>query len=171
MGAQLWKKCLKNQRKSCLSGNQKINPSKHEISAVTDKGKWQKKGVDIVQAELQFLETVRNAAKEPKKEDQSRESDPNYHFAMMLYAELSKFSTRNQHIVCHKILNLLFDIQMQEHHEQAFSRKQAWAATSTDRSAESFLVGGRKVPVLPQSQARTRLLHDNFLYQKVIYSQ
>ncbi|XP_065068514.1 uncharacterized protein LOC135693858 [Rhopilema esculentum] len=117
----------------------KFKSRKCEISAVTGKTKWQKKGMDIENMELQFLETVRKAVEEPRTEAQSTVNDSNYHFAMMVYSEINKFTPRNQYIARHQIQNIIFDIQMQEQQQKSFMLQPAWNAPPPDQPVVSAL--------------------------------
>ena len=73
----------------------RISPGDLEISAVTGKTKWKKK-IDRETAEMEFLKSVQKVIEEPKAQEKSKPEDTNYHFAMMVCSELSKFSPRNQ---------------------------------------------------------------------------
>ena len=84
---------------------------KRNTSEVTGNLKWNRKKVDIDQAEVEFLSKIGQFVEESTKETEAPK-DANELFGLTLAAELKTLSPRNQIIAKHQINNLMFNLQM-----------------------------------------------------------
>ena len=107
---------LENERFSDENSRENFvvdNPIKRKRnkSEVTGNLKWNRKKVDIDQAEVEFLSKVGQFVEESTKKKETPK-DANDLFGLTLAAELKTLSPRNQIVAKHQINNLMFNLQM-----------------------------------------------------------